>query len=104
MDLTFLILFFIVVLLSVLAPMYKKSKTYHKNMFQTADITSLGSVASIEVFALDDEAFGPLVGLVISGADDDQRISLLRSDALLLAQMLETAAHAAMAAAPPGKA
>ena len=104
MDATFLILFFIVVLLSVLAPKYKKSKTYHKNMFQTAGVTSLGSVASMEVFALDDKEFGPLVGLVISGSDDDQRISLLRSDALLLAQMLETAAHAAMASAPPGKA
>ena len=93
MDLTFLILFFIVVLLSVLAPMYKKSKTYHKNMFQTADVTSLGSVASMEVFALDDKEFGPLVGLVISGSDDDQRLSITSDDARLLAQMLETAAH-----------
>ncbi len=93
MDATFLILFFIVVLLSVLAPMYKKSKTYHKNMFQTADVTSLGSVASMEVFALDDHEFGPLVGLVISGSDDDQRLSITSDDARLLAQMLETAAH-----------
>ncbi len=93
MDATFLILFFIVVLLSVLAPMYKKSKTYHKNMFQTADVTSLGSVASMEVFALDDHEFGPLVGLVISGSDDDQRLSITPDDARLLAQMLETAAH-----------
>lgn len=93
MDATFLILFFIVVLLSVLAPLYKQSKTYHKNMFQTAGVTSLGGMASLEVFALDDNAFGPLVGLVISGSDDDQRLSITSDDARLLAQMLETAAH-----------
>lgn len=93
MDATFLILFFIVVLLSALAPMYKKSQTFHKNMFQTVNVTSVGAVPSMEVFALDDKAFGPLVGLVISGSDDDQRLSITSDDARLLAQMLETAAH-----------
>lgn len=104
MDWTFLILLVIVVVLIMLSPKYQKSKSYHKNMFHAADVTSLGVVAHIEVFALDDQEFGPLVGLVMNGGGENFRLSIHPPDALFLAQMLETAASAAMAQARPNKA
>jgi len=97
MDWTFALLFCVVVVLIMLSPMYQRSKAFHKNMFNANDVASLGVVAQIEVFAVDDIAFGPLAGLVFNGAGGDLRLSITPGDALLLAQMLETAANDAMA-------
>jgi hypothetical protein len=89
MDLTFVLLFFVVAVLIMVSPMYKSSKSFHKNMFWAEDVTSVGVVSNVEVFAVDDKEFGSLVGLVFNGADCDQRLSITPKDALFLAEMLE---------------
>ena len=97
MDTTFVFLLAIVVVLMLLIPVYQGSKTFHKNMFYAKDVTSTGSVSSMEVFAVDDKELGPLVGIVLKGGNDDLRLSIARSDALALAGMLDTNARDAMA-------
>ena len=93
MDGPFAWLFCVVVVLIMVSPMYQRSKAFHKNMFSANDVTSLGVVAQIEVFAVDDRAFGHLAGLVFNGAGGDLRLSITPADARLIAQMLETAAN-----------
>jgi hypothetical protein len=74
----------------MLAPMYRSSKAFQKNMFGATEVVSMGLASNVEVFAVQDKEFGLLVGLVFNGADDDQRLSITPQDALLLAEMLET--------------
>jgi hypothetical protein len=93
MDWTFALLFCVVVVLIMVSPMYQRSKAFHKNMFSANDVASMGVVAQIEVFAVDDTEFGPLVGLVFNGSGGDLRLSITPDDARLLALMMETAAH-----------
>ncbi len=59
-------------------------------MFGATGLVSRGRAANVEVFAVQDKEFGPLVGPVFNGADDDQRLSIRPQDALLLAEILET--------------
>lgn len=92
MDWIFALLLFVFAVLIMVGPMYRRSKTFHKNMFYADDVTSVGVVSNIEVFAVHDKELGPLIGLVFSSADDDLRLSITQTDALLLANMLETEA------------
>jgi hypothetical protein len=95
MDWTFALLLLLFAVLIMLAPMYRSSKSFHKNMFSAAEVASVGVASNVEVFALQDQEFGQLVGLVFKGADSDLRLSITLVDALLLAQMLETEAREA---------
>jgi hypothetical protein len=98
MDLTFVLLFFVVAVLIMVSPMYRSSKSFHRNMFWAKDVTSMGVVSNVEVFAVQDNEFGSLVGLVFNGADYDQRLSITPKDALFLAEMLEKEAKDAQVA------
>lgn len=95
MDWTFALLLVVFAVLAVLSHMYKKSKTFHKNMFAADDVMSMGVVANIEVFVVRDKNYGGLVGLVINGADEDLRLNISQKDALFLADMLEAQAREA---------
>ena len=98
MDWKFALLLFAFAVLLMAAPMYRGSKTFHKNMFYANDVTSVGVVSNIEVFDVNDKELGHLVGLVFCNADDDLRLSITKEDAVFLADMLETEARNASAA------
>lgn len=104
MDLTFVLLFFVVAVLIMVSPMYRNSKSFQKNMFTAKEVTSIGIASNVEVFAVDDEEFGSLVGLVFSGADDDQWLRITPKDALFLAEMLEKEAKDAQSTCQRSKA
>jgi hypothetical protein len=85
MDWHFTLLLFAFAVLIMLGPMYRGSKTFHKNMFYADDVTSMGVVSNIEVFDVNDKEFGHLVGLVFTSTDEDLRLSITQKDALVLA-------------------
>lgn len=103
MDLTFVLLLIVFVVLIVVNPIYRNSKMFHRNMFHTRDVTSMGLVANVEVFFVKDKELGTLVGLVFKGGDDDQRMSITPTEALHLAEMLESEANEASLAKRSGK-
>lgn len=103
MDWTFVALLLVVAVLIVLNPIYRNSKMFHRNMFGTKDITSVGRVANVEVLFVKDKELGKLVGLVFRGGDDDQRMSITPTDAGYLAEMLETEAVEASSGKAGGK-
>jgi hypothetical protein len=104
MDWVFAVMFLLVAILIMLSPMYKSSKSFHKNMFGASEVQSQGGVGVAEVFVVTDKSLGKMVGLVFKGGDEDQRMSITSSDALLLAQWLEAeAAQASRARDLPDK-
>lgn len=98
MDWTFGLLFFVFAVLIMVAPMYRQSKTFRKNLFYANDVSSVGVVSSIEVFVVDDKELGHVVGLAFDSADEVLRMSMAREDAVHLADMLEADARSATAA------
>jgi len=95
MDWTFVLLLIVFAVLIVAHPIYRNSKMFHRNMFHTKDVTSMGLVANIEVFFVEDKELGKLVGLVFKGGDDDERMSITPTEAVHLAEMLEAEASEA---------